>query len=131
MTDADLEAWLDEALPPEEMAAIEQQLRASSELARRLAELSSRRDAGVHTLGAIWRRHRVSCPSRAELGSFLLEVLAEPLARYIAFHLDVVGCRPCQANLADLRTQQAEAGNPDASSRRKRYFESSVGRLRT
>ena len=130
MNNTDLEAWLDEALPPEEMARVEQLLRGSPELAQRLAELNARRDAGLHTLGAIWRRHRVSCPSRAQLGSFLLEVLEGAEQRYIAFHVDVVGCRYCQANLADLRAQQAESADPAVSSRRRRYFESSVGRLR-
>ena len=61
MRQADLEAYLDEALPPEEMARIEQALRDRPELRERLAAINARRDTGVHSLGAIWRRHRLSC----------------------------------------------------------------------
>ena len=66
------------------------------------------------------------------MGSYLLEVLDENELRYIAFHVDVAGCRYCQASLADLKAQQSAVGQGDAatSSRRRRYFESSVGRLR-
>jgi anti-sigma factor RsiW len=125
---SDLDAYLDEALPPEEMARIEKALRKSAELRRQLAAIAARRDAGLHSLGAIWRRHRVSCPTREQLGSYLLGALPEELAQYVAFHLETIGCRYCQANLADLRTRQAEA--PDAAeTRRRRYFQSSAGYL--
>ena len=126
---ADLESYLDEALPIEEMTRIEQALRKDRELARRLAELNAQRNAGVHSLGEIWRRHRLSCPSRQQLGSFLLDALPEDVARYVAFHLEVVGCRFCQANVADLESQQAESQEA-TQTRRRRYFQSSVGHLR-
>jgi len=126
---SELEAYLDEALPPEEMARIERALRHDRQLRRQLAAVNARRDAGVHSLGAIWRRHRLSCPSREQLGSFLLDALPDELAEYIAFHLEVVGCRYCQANLADLKRQEAES--PDAvETRRRKYFQSSAGYLR-
>jgi RNA polymerase sigma-70 factor (ECF subfamily) len=126
---ADLEAYLDEALPAEEMAQIEKALRGDPELVRRLAEIHARRDSGVLSPGEVWRRHRLSCASREQLGSFLLGVLPEESARYLTFHLEVVGCRYCQANLADLRSQHAEA--PQASQeRRRKYFQSSAGYLK-
>jgi hypothetical protein len=126
---SDLEAYLDEALPPEEMAQIELALRKRPELARQLALINSRRDAGVHSLGEIWRRHRITCPARDQLGSYLLDALPEALADYIRFHLEVVGCRYCRANLADLRHQQAEL--PEiVQSRRRKFFQSSAGYLR-
>ncbi|MEX2118762.1 MAG: hypothetical protein WD847_04055 [Pirellulales bacterium] len=126
---AELEAYLDEALPAEAMARIEDAMRKSPELAQRLVAINGRRDAGVHSLGEIWRRHRLTCPARAELGSYLLGVLPEEHAGYISFHLDTIGCRRCQANLVDLKSQQAEAADAVASRRRK-YFESSAGYLR-
>ena len=126
---SDLEAFLDEALPPEEMARIEERLRRDPELARRLAETNARRDAGVHSLGEIWRRHRVSCPTRENWGSYLLGALSPEAADYMKFHVEVVGCRYCQANLADLENQQAEAAHL-AQTRRRRYFQSSAGYLR-
>ncbi|MGA2064776.1 MAG: hypothetical protein ABSG86_07395 [Thermoguttaceae bacterium] len=126
---ADLEAYLDEALPAEEMAQIEKALRDDPELVRRLSEVHARRDSGVLSLGEVWRRHRLSCASREQLGSLLLGVLPEETARYLAFHLEVAGCRYCQANLADLRNQQAEARQA-VQERRRKYFQSSAGYLR-
>ncbi len=126
---SDLEAYLDEALPVEEMARIEKALRDDPSLARQLAAILSRRDSGIVSLGEIWRRHRLSCPTRQELGSFLLGVLADEVARYATFHLEVVGCRYCQANLADLKNQQAEA-QASVENRRRKYFQSSAGHLR-
>ena len=126
---ADLEAYLDEALPPEEMARIEDSLRREPGLVRELAAVNARRDAGVHTLGEIWRRHRVTCPSRDHLGSWLLGILPEDESQYIKFHLETLGCRYCRANADDLRNQQSAAA-AHAASRRKKYFQSSAGYLR-
>src|SRR5262249_12816415 len=105
---SELEAYLDEALPVERMTALEEASRADAALREQLSGINARRNAGVHTLGEIWRQQRLSCPTRAELGSFLLEVLPDEHAAYLRFHIDMVGCRYCQANLADLRRQQTE-----------------------
>ncbi len=128
-TEHELEAFLDEALAPEEMARIEMAVRSQPAVARALAEACARRDAGVHSLGEIWRRQRVSCPSRENLGSFLLEALDDVQADYLRFHVEVVGCRYCQANLQDLRRQQDELSDK-AARRRSKYFQSSAGLLR-
>ena len=61
-TTAELEAYLDEALPAEQMAAIEEALRQNESLQERLRSTNGRRDAGVHSLGEIWRRHRLELP---------------------------------------------------------------------
>jgi hypothetical protein len=131
-TDTELEAYLDEALPSEDMARIEAALRDSEELARRLAAVHVRRDGGSHSLGDIWRRHRLTCPTRNELGSFLLGVLPPAQAAYIRFHVEEAGCRLCQANYDDLNRQQAEAAEVSEAGRhrRRKYFESSAGLLR-
>jgi hypothetical protein len=126
---SDLEAFLDEALPAEEMARIEKALRKDPALARRLAAINGLRDAGIHSVGAIWRRHRLSCPTREQLGSYLLGILPQEVAAYVRFHLELVGCRFCQANRNDLDRQQAE-GRKAAQSRRRKYFQSSAGYLR-
>ncbi|MBM3966835.1 MAG: hypothetical protein FJ308_17485 [Planctomycetes bacterium] len=127
ISDQALLAYLDESLADEKMAEIEALLRTDTDLRNRLAELISRRDSGVHTLGDIWRRNRLSCPSREELGSFLLGAIMDDAADYIRFHLESIGCRYCQANLEDLRSKQPENVT---SARRQRIFQSSVGRVR-
>src|SRR5262245_55188828 len=128
-SNSDLEAFLDESLPVERMAAIEEALRHSEDLQKRLASVNGRRDAGVHSLGEIWRRHRLSCPSREQLGSYLLGVLAHESASYVKFHIETVACRLCAANIADLRAQSA-AESEATTKRRHRYFQSSAGYLR-
>jgi hypothetical protein len=124
-----LEAYLDEQLSSEDMARTEQVLRRRPELAKRLIEINARRDAGVHSLGEIWRRHRVSCPTRDQLGSFLLGAVSDEVDQYIRYHIEVIGCRYCRANLEDLKLQQEE-GRDVTTSRRRKYFQSSAGYLR-
>jgi hypothetical protein len=126
---SDLEAYLDEALPAEEMARIEQALRQDGKLVEQLALINQRRDRGIHSLGEIWRRHRLSCPSREQLGSYLLGTLSGEERAYLAFHVEVIGCRYCQANLTDLTKQQAET-RETVETRRRKYFQSSAGYLR-
>jgi hypothetical protein len=129
LTQSELEAYLDEALPVDAMASIEQALRSDRKLVEQLAGINARRDAGVHSLGEIWRRHRMSCPTREQLGSYLLGVLDEGVAGFVKFHLDVSACRTCLANFDDLKNRQTD--EPAAvDSRRKKYFQSSAGHLR-
>jgi hypothetical protein len=129
-SNSELEAYLDELLPVERMAAIEDALRHSEELQKRLAAINGRRDAGVHSLGEIWRRHRLSCPSREQLGSYLLGVLARDLAEFTKFHVETIGCRYCAASISDLTAQQSAAEAEIAERRRRKYFQSSAGYLR-
>lgn len=125
----ELEAYLDEALAPDQMAEIEGALRDSEALREQLKAVSGRRDAGVHTLGGIWRRHRLTCPSRTELGSYLMGVLTDDETDFIRFHLEVSRCRVCTANIADLEAEQAATDQQETAGRRKKYFQSSVGHL--
>jgi hypothetical protein len=129
-SNSELEAFLDELLPVERMTAIEEALRASEALQKRLAAINGRRDAGVHSLGEIWRRHRLSCPTREQLGSYLLGVLPRDAADYSKFHLETIGCRYCTASITDLKARQSAAEAEIAERRRHKYFQSSAGYLR-
>jgi hypothetical protein len=123
-----LASYLDDALDEVETARIEQELRRSDALRLQLRQLIQERDRGEHTVGAIWRRHRLSCPSREQLGSYLLRGLDDDLHDYLEFHLKTIGCAFCLANLVDLQAQQREA-TPQVQQRRRRYFQSSAGLL--
>lgn len=125
-TDDELLAFLDEQLPAARAMDLEQQLRSSEPLRLRLSELIQGRESGEHSVGAIWRTHRLSCPTRATLGSYLLGVLDDPSSDYVRFHLETIGCRYCEATFVEL--QQAATPQPVAE-RRRRFFESSVGGL--
>lgn len=129
-SNSELEAFLDESLAVERMTAIEEQLRTDEELQKRLTAIHGRRDAGVHSLGEIWRRHRLSCPSREQLGSYLLGVLPSATSDYVKFHLETIGCRFCAASVADLNAQQSVAEAETIERRRQKYFQSSAGYLR-
>jgi len=129
ISNAELEAYLDEALPEQRMVQIEAALREHPQLCDRLASSLGRRDAGLHSLGAIWRRHRLSCPSREQLGSYLLNVLEPGQADYLKFHLEEIGCRYCNANLIDLQQQHAASDQADVESRRGEFFRTSAGYL--
>src|SRR5438067_8372202 len=126
ITREQLHAYLDVALSAAETARVEQSLRASEPLRKQLRQAMQERDRGEHSLGAIWRRERLTCPSRETLGSFLLEVLDEAEQDYLRFHLETVHCPYCLANLADLQMLQKEPA-PKAKERRRRFFKSSAG----
>lgn len=125
----ELEAYLDEALPAERMAEIEEALRDNDTLREQLKAVNGRRDAGVHSIGGIWRRHRLSCPQRSELGSYLMGVLPDDQTKFIKFHLEVSLCRICSASVHDLQAEQEASNQPEVAVRRKKYFQSSVGHL--
>jgi hypothetical protein len=120
-----LRAYLADTLPPGVQARVEKALRASAELRAQLEDVRQNRGvAGLHTLGAIWRRARLTCPTRQQLGSALLDALDPELAAYISFHLDVIECPFCQANLADLKAKTAQP-SPATQQRRNRILKSS------
>ena len=126
--DATLRNYLADALPPEELARVEKAMRDSAELRDRLeAVRNNREDFHLHTLGAIWKRGRLTCPNRQQLGTYLLDVLEPELADYIKFHIEVVECLYCQANLLDLERKQS--GHP-ASSAKARAASATSSRAR-
>jgi len=136
-SDSALSAYLEEALPVEQMAEIERRLRDEPELRKRLSVVVGRQDAGLHSVGVIWRRNRLSCPSRDVLGQYLLGVLDVAAEEYIRFHLTEIGCRYCLANHDDLRASSANEHASENSkstvpqtARQRRYFETSAGHLR-
>src|SRR5262249_9693738 len=101
-----LRDYLNDALPEKETALIERALRESAAVRRELQEGLEEVDRGGHTAGAIWRRGRVRCPTREQLGGSLLGSIDAGLEDYIEFHLETIGCPYCQANLDDLKKLQ-------------------------
>src|SRR5262245_19581187 len=124
VTREQLHAYLDDALEDAETARIEKLLRASSALQAKLKLARDERDRGEHSLGAVWRRERLSCLTREQLSSYLHGVIDADVRRYIDFHLQTIACPSCLANLDDLRETQAESATQ--SRRRRRYLETSA-----
>ncbi|MSR30816.1 MAG: hypothetical protein EXR99_04845 [Gemmataceae bacterium] len=119
LSDRTLDAYLDDMLHEVKMAQVEKVLRESPPLQARIAALIQKRDQGDHSTGAIWRRERLTCPSREELASFLYQGLEESRLDYIRFHLQIIGCAFCQANLHDLDPENKNAFQCDKSFREK------------
>ena len=124
----DLQAYLDEALSEEMSSRVEKALRESPQLRAALARLMEDRDRGEHSLGAVWRRQRLTCPSREELGNLVMGILEESYADYIQFHIKTIGCGYCQSNLIDLQDRSKEH-KAHTTLRRQKMFASSAGFL--
>ena len=82
-------------------------------------------DRAEVTVAKIWRERRLTCLKRSTLGSYALGVLDDPWLSYTQFHIDVVGCPLCLANLQDLEAEEAPTAPPPTDS----IFASSVGFL--
>jgi len=124
-----LRDYLNDALPDAELASVEASLRTDAAAAALLQTVRNEIDRGEHSIGGIWRRERLSCPSRDLLGSYLLQALDDDINDYIRFHLETIGCPACQANLDDLTRKQAKADAPTVK-RRARIVQSSEPALK-
>lgn len=129
ITKATLRDYLNDALPELETIAVEKALREQPAVQALFHQLRQEEDRGEHTVGAIWRRERVSCPAREQVGAYLLSALDPEYIDYIEFHLKTICCPYCLANLEDLRKLQQEAHEHRAA-RRQRIIDSSAGVLR-
>lgn len=124
-----LRDYLNDSLPDAETAAVEKALRDRPDVVALFHEVRQEADGGGHTLGGLWRRERVSCPTRDQLGGYLLDALDSDLFDYVKFHLTTVGCAFCRANLDDLEKLNAEPAEP-ARQRRRRIVDSTAGVLK-
>jgi len=77
-------------------------------------------------LTEVWENQRLSCPKRSTIGAYLLKTLDKQWYDYVDFHLNILGCRFCRANLDDLQEQNRQ---DDTSALRNRIMESTLGFL--
>ena len=77
-------------------------------------------------LTEIWETERLSCPKRSTIGGYVLGTLDPPWHDYVQFHVTVLGCTFCRANLDDLQKQTAQ----DPRALRDRIIQSTVGFFR-
>ncbi|MEZ6092848.1 MAG: hypothetical protein R3C03_01225 [Pirellulaceae bacterium] len=129
-SEAELEAYLEESLDPSRASEIEAALRSDKKLIARLSHINGRRDAGIHTLGEIWRQNQIGVPTSDEVAKYLSGELPEDLAQYIHFRLEVLKCRYTNALLADIERQQETGEFQAKKSRRERYLKSSAGMVK-
>ncbi len=124
-----LRDFLTDALPDQELVAVEKAVREQPKVRALLDRVRQELDRGEHSIGAVWRRERLSCPTRDQLGGFILLALDNDLFDYVEFHLTTIGCAFCQANLDDLKKINVDPPGPRAG-RRRRIVDSSAGTLR-
>jgi hypothetical protein len=74
----------------------------AEEVAASLDGISEEADAPMD-VQVVWKERRVSCPSRHWIARWLDEALAPDVARFMAFHVDELGCEWCEANRDDLQ----------------------------
>jgi hypothetical protein len=74
----------------------------------------------------LWEYYRFSCPKRNTIGAYMLGTLEPDWHKYVEFHLKVLGCRFCQANLDDLQSQSQET---QQEAFQARIMESTIGFL--
>ena len=127
-TDAELEAYLDESLDSVRAAEIEQAVQTDKVLLDRLSMINSRRDAGIHTLGEIWRRNQIGVPTTEVMGNYLLGVLGDEESDYIKFRMEHLKCPFTLAMFRDLQIQQSESAEM-SKSRREKFYKTSAGFL--
>lgn len=120
-----LDAFIDDHLSEQETIRVEKAVRESPELQSQLSSIIANRDMGDHSIGAIWRREHLSCPSREELSSYKEEALDPQRIDYIKFHLETVGCKACKANLSDLNSTRGSLNNRDANEKHRQFLENS------
>ena len=128
-TDAELEAYLDESLDSTRATEIEEAIKSDADLLQRLSVINGRRDAGVHTLGEIWRRNQIGVPTAEVMGNYLLGVLEDEQAEYIKFRLEQLKCPFTVALYDDLQARQTESAELSAS-RREKIYKTSAGFLK-
>jgi len=73
-----------------------------------------------------WKKNLLSCLKRSTVGTYALHALEDDWADYVSFHLEIVGCEVCAANLQDLKNQDTR----ETAVVKERLFASSVGFLR-
>jgi hypothetical protein len=59
----------------------------------------------------MWRRERLTCPTREQLGSYLLQVHDEGMQDYLDFHLNVIGCPKIRGSIHELGPGAAMQGD--------------------
>ncbi len=128
-TNAELEAYLDESLDSGRAGEIEAQLRDDKELLRRLSEINGRREAGMHTLGEVWRRNQLGVPTVEQMGNFLLGVLPAGESDYIQFRIETLMCPFTIALKSDLESRNVES-KEQSTARRSKIYNSSAGLLK-
>jgi hypothetical protein len=123
-TDSELEAYLDMSLNPARAGELEEQVRQDPEILKRLTQINARRNAGIHTLGEIWRRNQIGVPTREEIVDFLNGFLPLESADYIEFRVKQLKCVFTLALIQDVQSEKSDGEGTSVQRQSKLYEQS-------
>ncbi len=87
------------------------------------AEIESKLLPSLHQ---VWENLRPSCPKRTTLGKFSLQLLPNDWTDFVHFHVELIGCSYCRANLFEMEAESEESTSEDFS---QQLFQSTIGFL--
>lgn len=109
-----LRLYLDESLDEEGMAFVEKRLRHDPDFLAKLDALKSQVvDPAVHGVAMAWLAGRLTCASRSEWTQHFSGLLPPDRSDYLNFHLEVIECPFCCANVADLKHRHKRTGTAE------------------
>ncbi len=79
------------------------------------------------SLQQVWENQRPSCPKRTTLGKYSLQFLPDDWTDFVHFHVNLLGCSYCRANLVELEDESAAAGSDCFN---EQLFQSTIGFLK-
>ena len=108
-----IHAYIDGALSPEEADAFTSMAYGDSELRGKIRTVQTEFDYHNHTVGSLWRRNQLTCPSDQEIVDYqrgALAIINPEIADYVQFHLTSIRCIYCISTAAELKQSAAKGG---------------------
>jgi len=108
-----IHAHIDGALSQEETDAFDLEAQVNSELRGQIRAVQSEFDYHNHTVGSLWRRNQLTCPSDQDIADYLrggLAIINPEIADYVQFHLTSIRCIYCISTAAELKQSAAKGG---------------------
>jgi hypothetical protein len=84
-----------------------------SELRGQIRTVQSEFDYHNHTVGSLWRRNQLTCPSDQEIADYQrgeLAIIYPKIADHLQFHLNSIRCIYCISTAAELKQSAAKGG---------------------
>lgn len=108
-----IHAYIDGALSPEEADAFTSMAYGDSELRGKIRTVQTEFDYHNHTVGSLWRRNQLTCPSDQDIVDYqrgALAIINPEIADYVQFHLTSIRCIYCISTAAELKQSAAKGG---------------------
>ena len=108
-----IHAYIDGALSPEEADAFTLMAYGDSELRGKIRTVQTEFDYHNHTVGSLWRRNQLTCPSDQDIVDYqrgALAIIYPKIADHLQFHLNSIRCIYCISTAAEWKQSAAKGG---------------------